>query len=69
MNVAQRFIFVAVSQADEHRLGELEVQGLEDDCFFQQLRKEYLKQRGMLYRWFSIWAYDHCDFVMVGLRL
>lgn len=67
LTVEQRLIFVAVTKADEHRLGELEVQGLDDDCFFQQLRKEYLKRRGLMRRWFSIWAYDHCDFVMVGI--
>lgn len=63
----QRFVFLAVSQGEDYCLGELEVQGLEDDCFFQHLRAEYFKQRGYLYRWFSIWAYDHCDFVMVSV--
>lgn len=64
----QRFAFLAVSQGEDYRLGELEVQGLEDDCFFQHLRAEYFKQRGFLYRWLSIWTYDHCDFVMVSAR-
>ena len=39
----------------------------EDEIFFQSLKKEYRKLRGVLRYWFSIWQLKHCDFVKVSI--
>ena len=38
----------------------------EDEVFFQSLKKEYRRLRGVLRYWFSIWRLKHCDFVKVS---
>ena len=38
----------------------------EDEIFFQSLKKEYRRLRGILRYWFSIWRLRHCDFVKVS---
>lgn len=60
-----RFVFLAVESGSEHRLAQLDVYGLDDDCFFRLLREDYLALRGYLRRWLSIWKYSHCNFVTV----
>jgi hypothetical protein len=36
-----------------------------DDLFFKNLKSEYQRLRGRLRRWFSVWIYDHCEFIKV----
>ena len=38
----------------------------EDEIFFQSLKKEYQRLRGVLRCWFSVWRMRHCDFVKVS---
>ena len=38
----------------------------EDEIFFQSLKKEYQRLRGVLRCWFSVWRLRHCDFVKVS---
>jgi hypothetical protein len=62
----QLFVFLAVSRGDDHRLAQLPVHGLEDDCFFELLKEEYLRVRGLIRRLLSIYIYHHCNFMMVS---
>lgn len=38
---------------------------LNDNAFFENMRKQYRELRGCLRYWFSIWRFSHCDFVKV----
>ena len=57
------YVFLGVKCGDENRVAEINVHGLGDDKFFEELREEYYKMKGYLRRFFSIWRYAHCDFV------
>jgi len=36
-----------------------------DGAFFEHMRERYRELRGFLRYWFSVWQFNHCDFVKV----
>ena len=44
------------------RLDQVEVLKFEDDWMFEYIRSAYLKIKGWLRRFWSVWIYLHCDF-------
>lgn len=59
-------VFFAVKIGEDHRLAQIHVHGIHDDEFFDELRHQYKKLRGVVRHIFSIWGYAGSDFFKVG---
>jgi hypothetical protein len=66
-NADALFVFLAVKTGEESKLAQIQAQNLHDDIFFEKLRNEYSRLRGLLRGALSIWKYSHCDFVQVNI--
>lgn len=62
----RRYIYVfLLTQASEYTLDTIDVSSMEARDFFQALRAIYNKHRGFWRRAFSVFVYNHCDFIKV----
>lgn len=61
-----QFIFFCAYRNGQYNLAQINVRGMQDDAFFEQLRTEYQRIRRIWCRWFSIWVYSHCEFRRVS---
>lgn len=65
----RRYIYVfLLTKASEHTLDTIDVSSMESRDFFQALRAIYNKHRGFWRRAFSVFVYNHCDFIKVRLK-
>ncbi|MCJ1434071.1 hypothetical protein MMC27_003437 [Xylographa pallens] len=65
--IQDRFVFVGITKGNIVSLVQINVKDRVDDVFFECLKTEYKKCRGLIRRLLGIWRYSHCDFVKVGL--
>lgn len=65
----RRYIYVfLLSKASEYKFDTIDVSSMEARDFFQALRAMYNKHRGFWRRAFSVFVYNHCDFIKVRLK-
>lgn len=65
----RRYIYVyLLTKASEYTLDTIDVSSMEARDFFQALRAIYNKHRGFWRRAFSVFVYNHCDFIKVRLK-
>jgi hypothetical protein len=58
-------VFLTVNTNEEYRLAQIKTNGVHDDNFFEELKREYTRLRGWIRRVFSIWRYAGSDFSKV----
>jgi hypothetical protein len=58
-------VFLTVNINEEYRLAQIKTNGVHDDNFFEELKREYTRLRGWIRRVFSIWRYAGSDFSKV----
>ncbi|MCJ1383430.1 hypothetical protein MMC17_006544 [Xylographa soralifera] len=58
-----RSVFLGITKANNKSLAQINVKDHEDDAFFECLKTEYKKCRGLIRRLLGIWRYSHYDFV------
>lgn len=62
----RRYIYVfLLTKASEYTLDTIDVSSMGARDFFQALRAIYNKHRGFWRRAFSVFVYNHCDFIKV----
>lgn len=65
----RRYIYVfLLTKASEYKLDTIDVSSMEARNFFQALRAIYNKHRGFWRRAFSLFVYNHCDFIKVRVE-
>lgn len=60
--ISRRLVFLTVSKNEDYRLAQIEALALEDDCFFEKLKDEYIRKRGYFRMLLSPWRYAGCEF-------
>lgn len=65
MNIAQRHVLFVAKRGIDHKLSQICLDGLNNHMFFDRLKEEYLRLRGILRGRFSVWRFSHCDFYKV----
>lgn len=62
----RRYIYVfLLVKATEYTLDTIDVSSMKARDFFQALRAAYNRHRGLWRRSFSVFVYNHCDFIKV----
>jgi len=62
------YVFLVVHVGDDYRLSQLKIEAqITTDNIFHMIRAEYIRLRGPIRRWLSIWGYSHCDFFRVWI--
>lgn len=59
-------VFLLVKRLSDYQVAQWRVDPGSDDDFFRSLKAEYIKQRGLLRYWLSIYRFSHCDFRRVS---
>lgn len=62
-----RYVYFCVKLGTSYRFCTIRTDSMKSDAeFFSELKATYLRARGVLRSWFSIWQYDHCEFLRVS---
>ncbi|KAH9893104.1 hypothetical protein F4778DRAFT_749708 [Xylariomycetidae sp. FL2044] len=61
---SERYVFLLVKSSLSY-LVNMDVSKMRAMDFFKDLITQYAEKRGMLRYWFSIYVYNHCDFVRI----
>ncbi|OTA55095.1 hypothetical protein K449DRAFT_453147 [Hypoxylon sp. EC38] len=63
-NINMKYVFIII-KASGSKLVQLEVANMKAVEFFRNLTAQYKQTRGFFRTWFSIYVYNHCDFVRI----
>jgi hypothetical protein len=57
------FVFLMAATGPLTKVSQISItRNTTTSAFFMSLKFEYLRLRGFLRRWFSVWRYSHCEF-------
>ncbi|KAI1413430.1 hypothetical protein F5Y13DRAFT_161266 [Hypoxylon sp. FL1857] len=59
-----KYVFIIIKTSNS-KLVQVEVNDMKAVEFFRSLKAQYLRTRGFFRSWFSIYVYNHCDFVKI----
>lgn len=62
-----RYVYMCIEKSGSYHFAALRSDRMKADVeFFSGLKAEYLKVRGLVRKWFSMWRYNHCEFFRVS---